>query len=239
MIVIYNKGVKMGKKHDKDCHCKCCPGSQGPQGVPGAMGTQGEQGVMGQSGSQGVMGPTGAQGPQGIPGDCVNCRDECHCPEPEFAEIGSLVEQDKDPSPGTNLPGGIVIFETSIFATANIDISMAGVNGNVQINRAGWYRVSYGVCGSLNPVVSPLPVWTFSLFKNASIVLGSTFSNMTISPEQKANEIVCEVLVHFDVADVIMLGNTSTANVILTAPSLGTNAQTSSAYLSLLLLRED
>jgi Collagen triple helix repeat (20 copies) len=218
----------------------CCEvGPMGPQGIQGIAGTDGIQGVPGQTGAQGPIGPQGPmglQGIQGIPGECKQAL--CDCPS-EFAEVGSIIQQNTMPSPGTNMPGGTVTLELPIFSTSNIDISMAGSNGNITVNKAGWYRVSYGVCGSLNPVVSPLPVWTFSLFKNNNIVPGSTFSNMTISPEQKANEIVCEVFVHFMVGDTIMMANTSTSSVVLTAPSLGTNAQTNSAYLSLILLRAD
>jgi hypothetical protein len=77
------------------------------------------------------------------------------------------------------------------------------------------------------------------LFKNGSIIPGSTFANMTLSPEQKANEIVADVFVHCDKGDVLELANTSNATVVLQAPSLGTNAQTNSAYLKLVLLKAD
>lgn len=221
--------------HEERCHC--CPGAQGPQGMPGSQGLQGIQGVPGMQGSQGIQGETGSQGIQGIPGDCVNC--ECHCDDPEFAEVFSTITQDLAFSPGSNLPGQIVTLEHTIFSTSNIDVSQAGINGQIKINRAGWYDVYTGLCGSLNPIASPLPVWTLSLFKNGVIVAGSTFANMTLSPEQKANEIVADVFVHFDKGDVLELANTSTANVVLTAPSLGTNAQTNSAYLKIILLRAD
>lgn len=205
------------------------------------QGEQGPQGVQGPRGPDGLQGPQGIQGPQGVPGSCVNCFEhrECKCPEPEFAEIGSTMPQDLNPSPGANMPGQVVLLEFTIHATAGIDVSTSGVDGKIKVNRAGWYQVSHGVCGSLNPVISPLPVWTFSLFKNAAIVPGSTFANMTISPEQKANEIVAQTLVHFNAGDVLELANTSTSVVVLTAPVLGTNAQTSSAYLQLVLLKED
>jgi len=204
-------------------------------------GEQGLQGVQGPRGQDGLQGPQGIQGLQGIPGMCVNCFEhgECRCPEPEFAEVGSTATQDLAASPGANMAGGVALMEVSIHATPNIDLSQAAINGKVTVNRAGWYQVSTGVCGSLNPVVSPLPVWTFSLFKNAMIVQGSTFANMTISPEQKANEIVSQVLVHIDAGDVLELANTSTANVVITAPTLGTNAQPSSAYMVIVLLKED
>ncbi len=219
--------------HDKHHKCDCCCPAQGEQGPAGIQGPRGQDGLQG---------PQGIQGIQGVPGSCVNCKDEhrhCDCPEPEFAEAGSAVMQDLPASPGANLAGGVVLMEVSIYATSNIDLSMAAVNGQVKVNRAGWYEVSTGVCGSLNPVLSPLPVWTFSLFNNGAIVPGSTFANMTISPEQKANEIVSQVLVHLNVGDVLTLANTSTANVVIQAPALGTNAQPSSAYMMIVLLKAD
>lgn len=229
--------------HEK-CHCKCCcpPGPMGPQGAQGFQGVQGPEGPQGHPG-QGIQGPMGLQGPQGpqgeqgVKGDCVEC--PCHCDEPEFAEVFSIVSQDLDASHGPNMAGQVVILENTIYATANIDVSLASVNGKIIVNKAGWYDVYTGLCGSLNPIASPLPVWTLSLFKNGVIVPGSTFANMTVSPEQKANEIVADVFVHFDKGDALELANTSTANVILTAPSLGTYAQTNSAYMKLILLKAD
>lgn len=218
-------------------HCHCCPGAQGPQGLPGQMGIQGIQGIAGMQGQQGNAGAQGVQGPQGIPGDCINCK--CECPLPEFAEVYSTITQSLSPSLGLNQPGQVVTLENTIFATANIDVSQAGINGKIIINRAGWYDVFTGLCGSLNPIASPLPVWTLSVFKNGTIIPGSTFANMTLSPEQKANEIVADVFVHFLAGDTLELANTSVSTVVLTAPSLGTNAQTNSAYLKIILLKED
>lgn len=220
----------MDDKHWKD-KCCCCD----------MRGEQGQQGVQGPRGQDGLQGPQGVTGPQGIPGTCVNCFEgaHCDCPEPEFAEVFSTITQDLAPSLGLNMPGQVVTLENSIFATTGIDISQAGVNGKITVNKAGWYDVYTGLCGSLNPISSPLPVWTLSLFKNGVIVPGSTFANMTLSPEQKANEIVADVFVHCNAGDVLELANTSISNVVLTAPSLGTNAQTNSAYLKLVLLKAD
>jgi hypothetical protein len=222
--------------HEKKC---CCPGEKGDRGDKGEQGMQGVQGIAGHDGVQGIAGPQGIQGPKGDKGDCMQCENECHCPEPEFAEVFSITTQDLGASPGPNLAGQTVVLENTIFNTPNIDLSMASINGKVKINRAGWYDVFTGMCGSLNPVSSPLPVWTLSLFKNGIIVPGSTFANMTLSPEQKANEICADVLVHFLVGDIVELANTSVSNVVLTAPTFGTNAPTNSAYLKLILLKAD
>lgn len=173
----------------------------------------------------------------------INCggggHHPCKCHSPEFAEVFSTLTQTLAASPGPNLPGQIVLLENTIFSTSDIDVSQAASTGKVVVNKAGWYDVYTGLCGSLNPISSPLPVWTLSLFKNGVIVPGSTFANMTLSPEQKANEIVADVFVHFDKGDVLELANTSNAVVVLQAPTLGTNAQTNSAYLKLILLQAD
>lgn len=222
-------------------HGHCCePGPMGPQGIQGIQGADGIQGVPGQTGAQGVMGNQGLQGMQGIQGVPGECKEgHCDCDQPEFAEVYSTVTQSLAASPGLNLPGQIVTLENTIFSTANIDVSQAAANGKITVKKAGWYDVYTGLCGSLNPISSPLPVWTLSLFKNGVLIPGSTFANMTLSPEQKANEIVADVFVHFNAGDVLELANTSNANVVLQAPSLGTNAQTNSAYLKLILLKAD
>lgn len=215
-------------------------GQQGPSGSQGPQGAPGQNGSNGTDGSQGPIGPMGPQGlvgPVGPAGSCVAC--PCSCEKPEYAEVYSITTQDLEPSPGPNLAGQTCILENTIVATSNIDVSQAAINGKITINRAGWYDVSTGISGALNPIPSPIPVWTLSLFKNGVIVPGSTFANQTISPEQKANEIVADVYVHFNVGDVLELSNTSTNFVFMSAPSFGTNAQTNSAYLKIVLLQAD
>lgn len=220
-----------GNNQDGECHC--CPGPQGPMGPRGMEGPPGQDGLTVQ-GPRGPQGPAGEQGPKG---DCVEC--PCKGDEPEFAEVFSITPQNLAASLAPNAAGQVVILEKTVFATPNIDISQAGVTGKIVINRAGWYDVATGICGSLNPVASPLPCWTLSLFKNGVYVPGSTFANQTISPEQKANEIVADVFVHFDIGDVLELANTSVASVNMAAPVLGTNSPASSAYLKIIMLKAD
>jgi len=174
--------------------------------------------------------------------NCGKSGDHPHppkCPAPEYAEVYSNAAQTLTASPGPNMAGQTVLLEKTIVATSNLDVSQAAATGKITINRAGWYDVATGMCGALNPIPAPLPVWTLSLFVNGTIVPGSTFANMTLSPEQQANEIVADVYVHFNKGDVLQLANTSSNQIILTAPMLGTNAQVSSAYLKLLLLQAD
>lgn len=217
-------------------------GPQGPAGTQGPSGPQGLQGQPGQNGQNGSEGPLGPQGPQGlqgiqgVPGSCVECTSAVVS---EFAEVYSLMNQSLTASPGLNLSGQTVLLENTIFSTANIDVSQAGSSGKIIINKAGWYDVSTGICGALNPIASPLPCWTLSLFKNGILVPGSTFANQTISPEQKSNEIVADVFVHLNAGDFIELANTSTALLTVAAPTLGTNAPASSAYMKIVLLLAD
>lgn len=163
------------------------------------------------------------------------------CCDTEFAEVFSNANQSLSGSPGLNMPGQVVLLEQTIFATSNIDVSMAAANGNVKVLKAGWYDVFTGICAALNPISSPLPVWSLSLFVNGVVVPGSTFANMTLSPEQKANEIIADVFVHLNVGDILTLANTSQAPIQLSAPgaSLGSNAQANSAYMKLILLKAD
>jgi hypothetical protein len=173
----------------------------------------------------------------------INCGSgEKHCcPEPEFAEVYSNSNQSLTASPGLNMPGQVVQLEKSVFATANIDISQAAASGKVTVNRAGWYDVATGISANLNPIGSPLPVWSLSLFVNGVVVPGSTFANMTLSPAQLANEIVADVFVHLNVGDVLTLANTSVSPIQLSAPgiALGSNAQANSAYMKITLLKAD
>jgi hypothetical protein len=175
------------------------------------------------------------QGLQGVPGDCVNCVSDGEARE--FAEVYSQVGQHLLASAGTNLAGGVVTLENTIVSTANIDSSLAASQGKIVVNLAGWYDVAAGMTGTLNPIPAPLPVWTLSLFLNNVIVPGSTFSNVPLSPAQASNEITADTYIYCNVGDVLTLANTSTADVFLSAPTLGTNAQTNSAYLKIELLR--
>ncbi len=176
--------------------------------------------------------------------ECEPCHDDGHQHKKcaslcEFAEVFSNATQTLAPSMGANQKGQVVLLENLVTASAGIDTTQAAANGKVIVNKKGWYDVSLGACGSLNPVASPLAVWTLSLFKNGVIVPGSTFANMTLSPEQKANEIATNVLVHCGVGDVLELANTSTAPIVLTSPVLGTNAAANSALLKILLIKAE
>ena len=225
-----------------DCGCGGPIGPMGLGGPQGPQGVDGLQGVPGQTGAQGpvgAVGPMGLQGLQGPKGDCVECNNGPVKAANEYAQVYSSNAQTLAASTGTNLPGQAVLLEKTIVSTPNIDVSAAGTTGAITVNLAGWYDVASGMSGSLNPIPSPLPVWTLSLFVNGVYVPGSTFANTPISPEQQSNEIVADVFMHLNVGDKLTLASTSTAPIQLTAPTLGTNAATNSAYLKIQLLSAD
>jgi hypothetical protein len=245
----FMKGKSMSehnKEHDCGCHEKkdpCCNRERGYQGIRGTQGPQGLSGRDGRDGRDGLDGAVGPMGPEGPMGNCVNCDGGgCDCPKQcptEFAQVFSIADQILAPSPGINLPGDIVKFENISVSTSGLDVSQSGVTGEIKALVAGYYKIGAGMSGYLNPIPAPLPCWTLSLFKNNSIVLGSTFSNVPISPAQASNELTAETIVHLSVGDVLKIASTSTNTVFLTAPTLGTTAQSCSAYLTLLLIRCD
>lgn len=223
----------MSEHHHKD---KCCD----PCKVR-MQGEQGLQGVQGPRGQDGLQGPQGIQGMQGIPGSCVNCYPEplpCPCVT-EFAEVYSTVAQLLSPPVSPAIQGQTILLENLVVATADIDVSGAATTGYIVVNKSGWYDVTIGATGSLNPIPSPLPVWTVSLFKNGNLVPGSTFANLPLSPEQHANESVSDVFVHCTSGDILEVSNTSTAPLFLSSPSLGTVATVNSATFKIQLIKAD
>ena len=215
--------------HHKCCECPECP--QGPQGI---QGVEGLQGVSGQNGSTGAQGPAGSQGVQGAIGPQGPAGDSGKA---EYAEVYSNNAQSLSVSPGANQAGGVTLFENTIVATSGIDVSQAATTGDVTVNVTGWYDIATGSCGSLNPLPSPLPCWTLSLFKNGVIVPGSTIAQQVVSPEEQANEISADVFVHIVAGDVLRLASTSTNVVVLSSPTLGTNATVGSCYMKLTLMQ--
>jgi len=233
------------KENDCGCHEKkdpCCNRQRGLQGIRGTQGPQGMPGRDGRDGRDGLDGAVGPIGPEGPMGNCVNCKGDCDCPKqcPDvFSQAFSIADQILAASPGINMAGDAVKFENIAVATLGIDVTNAALTGEFKINVSGFYEIGAGMSGYLNPIPAPLPCWTLSLFKNNVIVLGSTFSNVPISPAQASNELTAETIVHFNAGDVLKIASTSTNTVFLTAPTLGTNAQTSSAYLKIVMIRCD
>lgn len=214
-------------------------GAQGIKGDAGQPGQTGAQGIPGQAGPQGIPGPAGAmgiQGIQGIPGTCIEC--PCSC-DYEYAEVYSLVSQILNPSTGANLPGQPVLFEKSVVATANIDVSAAASSGAIKVNKAGWYRINMSASASLTPVASPPNVWSMALFVNGAVVPQSCFANMTVLATQEANQASSSALVHFNMGDLLTLNNTSIATIDINSIILGSNVTPVSAELDIVLLKAD
>lgn len=217
-------------------------GLQGPQGVQGQPGQIGPQGIPGKDGSNGLQGPMGPMGPQGLQGqqgpkgDCVACPCDCAI---EYAQVYSQMNQTLALSPGIDMAGGVVVFEKTQVVTSGIDISNAAINGQIKINKAGWYRIQKDVCGALNPLPSPLIAWGLALFINGSIIPGSVFVDMTLSPDQQANETSSLFFVHFNVGDVLTLNNMCIQSLLLNAVVAGVNSQSNSASLTIQLLKAD
>ena len=151
----------------------------------------------------------------------------------------SQTNQDLTASPGPNLPGQVVILEKTIFSTANIDVTQAAVNGKIIINLSVWYDVATGICGFLNTIGHLYHAGHYHCLKMVFMYQDQRLLIRTISPEQKSNEIVADVFVHFDKGDVLELANTSSAMVNMAAPVLGTNFPASSAYMKIILLKAD
>jgi hypothetical protein len=186
------------------------------------------------------MGPQGLQGEKGNPGDCVAC--PCHCDETEFAQLYSILDQTLLASTGIDAAGGAVLFEQLVHATANIDVSNAAALGEIKILKAGWYTIEQEVCGALNPLSSPLISWGLAFFKNGAIIPGSLFVDMTLSPEQQANNTSTLFIGHLDAGDVLTLNNMTQQNLILNAFAAGTfgiYAQSNSASFRIASLKLD
>ena len=211
-------------------------GMRGPQGPQGVAGDDGKDGVDGAQGPIGPMGPQGLQGDQGPKGDCVAC--PCDCAG-EWLQIWSAVNQNLAPSLGSNIAGGAVLFEQSSFVSPGFDISQAAIAGVVKVLKAGLYNVQLQVCGTLNPLSAPLIAWGLALFKNAGIIFGTTFVDMTLSPDQQSNETSAQFLIHFDAGDLLTLHNMCSQNLLLNTVAPGVNCAVNSASMNIVLVKAD
>lgn len=225
--------------HEKRCCCQVIVGPQGPQGVQGPQGlpgqdgaqgvsgpqgpqgAQGPQGLAGPAGPQGVQGIQGEMGPQGPKGDCEKC--PCKCSRPEYLQLISQVSQTLTGSPAFNVPGGTVLFESTILSSANIDASLASSTGEVIVRKAGIYRIAKKVCGTLSPLTTPLLAWGVTLLQNGIPLNGASAVNMTLSPDQLANEGISVYLVEVAAGDVFKVANICTQALLINAAFNGIN----------------
>lgn len=185
--------------HKKDC-CGC---QQGPQGVPGLQGEQGIQGIPGSQGVAGTQGIQGVQGLQGPPGkDCEH--QPCDCPSAYcnvWSEVNRIIGQWASPT-------DTFLFEGANEVSAEFDISMANITGEIKVLQNGIYEMGFGVIGTLQPPFpDPVPPWCVALFKNGSRVPGTSFGGFNQSPDDKIENADGRVIVQCNAGDSLMLRN--------------------------------
>ncbi len=201
--------------HKKDC-CGC---HQGPQGVPGAQGEQGIQGVPGSQGAPGTQGIQGVQGLQGPAGkDCEPKHCECalgYCNV--WSEVNRIVGQWASPTDA-------FLFEGANSVSAEFDITMSNVTGEIGIMQNGIYEMSFGVIGTLQPPFpDPVPPWGIALFKNGARVSGSTFGGFNQSPDDKIENSDGRCIIQCNAGDKLMLRNVTLLhgiNLVAISPHL-------------------
>jgi hypothetical protein len=194
-------------KNHKEC---CLEGPQGPAGM------QGPQGIQGVPGAQGAMGPTGMQGQQGIQGvpgkDCDGPSKDCCCES--YANLYGSIAQVID---AYNTPTDAVLFDSqNAVSTADFDLSMKNVDGSIKFLKHAVYRVAWILQARLtNPIGSPVPSWSFGLWRNGVLIPGTIYSGYTQSPNDDAAHSTSEAFIEFQVNDVLKLRNTSVSKVNL------------------------
>lgn len=205
-------------KHEKDCCC-CI---QGPQGVPGL---QGEQGIQGVPGAQGIMGPQGVQGVQGLqgpPGICTpeQCQGgECNCCE-SYANVWAQPPQILG---AFGSPDDAVLFQNqNAIAAADFDLSMMSIDGSIKFLKSGVYRINYGAEAKVSqPIPLPVPSFSFGLWKNTTLIPGSTISGYTQAPGDDTTQITGEVMISVLANDVVRLRNASSNGIDMTPNTVG------------------
>jgi len=198
----------------KEDHYKerCCCCIQGPQGVPGLQGPQGIQGVPGAQGipgKDGMQGPQGLQGPQGEPGK------DCDCTEHASAYFNVYSNQDQNLDAFANA-NNFAKFEKSNLVSADFDISLANITGEVKFLKAGKYQIGYVVDGKLaDPFPAPVPSWGLSLYMNDILLSGSAQAGFSQSPDDDTISLSGVVIVDVKQNDMLRLKNVTTFPIVL------------------------
>jgi len=210
---------EMNHEWHKKCPC-CC--EQGPQGIPGLQGPQGVQGVPG---AQGIMGPQGIQGIpglQGPPGICTpeQCQGEGRSACESYANLWAQPPQILGPNGAAN-DSVVFQFQNAVVA-ADFDLSQMSIDGSIKFLKAGVYRIAYGAEAKVSqPIPSPVPSFSFGLWKNNVVVPGSTISGYTQAPDDDTIQINGEVIIDILANDVIKLRNASSNGVDMTPNTIG------------------
>ena len=199
--------------------CCCCV--QGPQGVPGLMGPQGLQGVPGAQGIPGQMGLQGPQGLQGAPGVCTS--EQCQGAAGGCQSYANVWAQPPQILGPNGSPNDAVLFQFQNAATAaDFDLTMMAVNGSIKFLKSGDYSISYGAEAKVSqPIPLPVPSFSFGLWKNATLIPGSTISGYTQAPGDDTIQVNGQVMVSVSAGDVIKLRNASTNGVDMTPNTVG------------------
>lgn len=210
------------------------PGAAGPQGVPGTQGPSGPIGPTGLPGTPGATGPQGVagpQGPQGIQG-LVGPQGPC-CPiTGSFVNVYSAMDR-------TVAPGSPVIFEGLNAVTASFDTSTTASNGDIVINNAGIYEITWNVEGQLTPPFSlPTPSWSCGLTLDGVLVPGSVFGASQLSPADIIRATGNSVIVSISAGQVLNLVNTSTNFINLVSTAFGSSVPDTSASINIILLTQ-
>lgn len=197
---------------------------QGPQGVPGLQGIQGIQGV---AGPQGIPGQTGMQGPSGNYNNSFSA---------SYANIYSNPPQSLDAFGGAK---DTVLFQAKNgIVESDFDLSSMEKDGTIKFLRAGTYRIHYDVKAKVSsPVPSPVPSFGFGLWKNGTLVNGSSVAGYTQSPDSDTLEVSNEVILDMVANDVIKLRNGSSNPVNLNPNSVGIKTPVVAASMNINLLK--
>jgi len=219
----------------KDCCC-CIQGPQGPAGL------QGEQGIQGVPGAQGIMGPAGAQGVQGLQGPPGICRPEdCQGGENGSAceSYANLWAQPPQILGANGAANDAVLFQfQNAVVAADFDLSMMAIDGSVKFLKSGIYRINYGAEAKVSmPIPTPVPSFSFGLWKNAVLIPGSTISGYTQAPADDTVQITGEVIINIVANDVIKLRNASSNGVDMTPNTVGISFPVTVATLNINCLK--
>lgn len=111
----------------------------------------------------------------------------------------------------------MVLFDKKNQVSApDFDLTMANVDGSLKFLKHGIYHISWQLQARITPPIpQPVPSWSFGLFLNGSVVLGSIYSGYTQSPNDDAAHSTGDVIIEIQANDVLKLRNTSVSSVVL------------------------
>jgi hypothetical protein len=149
-------------------------------------------------------------GPQGETGPC--------CPFTGlFAGLYSALDQFAIPSGASPLLEGVTV------SSVGIDTTMAGVTGEVTVNVAGVYSVTWNVAGELTPPYpAPVPSVSLALFLDGVIVPGSGNAAFLSSPDDVVTNLGNTAFITIAAGQVLKLVNTTVEPINVQANPLGT-----------------